>query len=86
MLYISTMWDIAVKVTKQLILGREMGYLDGSNIITSSFIYKREAEERGTRETRQERADELENSEGLRNDGGEPWDLIPTTTRNQTVP
>lgn len=49
-----------MKVTKQLILGRETGCLDGPNIVTSSFIKKREAEERDTRETNKERSNELE--------------------------
>lgn len=52
-------------------------------IFTSSFIKKREAEVRDTRETNKERSDELENSGGLRNSG---WDLSPTITRNKTVP
>lgn len=39
-------------------------------IVTSSFIKKREVEERDTRETNEERSDELEeNSGGLRNSG-----------------
>lgn len=39
-------------------------------IVTSSFIKKREAEVRDTRETNKERSDELEeNSGGLRNSG-----------------
>lgn len=38
-------------------------------IFTSSFIKKREAEVRDTRETNKERSDELENSGGLRNSG-----------------